>query len=389
MNSEKIKILHLSTHNEDCGVGKYQEQFINSMKLEYSNIENEFFEYSPNVLKKMTHNELDNALRIFKDKIKTYDALHIQHEFSFFPRNEFLSFSLAAKRASKKLIITYHTSPSLVIKPSVLRVTGIRSFIKTIRAYFGRRKLIKSHIYPAQIADMVLVHNDMTKNSLIDLGVSSSKIHKINLPVPVRINIKKKNTKINEELRTHKNDIIIGAVGFLHKYKGTFDAVKALKLLPDNYKLAIIGGVNPESHDQGIYNRVSDHVMKLDLIDRVYITGFIKEDNDLSDLISDTDICVFPYDGYYYSGVSSAALNLAFSSQKPIICYPTLTFAEIEQKTKSIITTNGFSYNELAKSIKAIDIKEFHLKSKEYAENFSYEKISKQLISLYSSVIAK
>ena len=52
-----IRVLQFSTHNEDCGIAKYQEQFIAGMEGT-EDFHTDFFPYSPNKTKHMTKAEL-------------------------------------------------------------------------------------------------------------------------------------------------------------------------------------------------------------------------------------------------------------------------------------------------------------------------------------------
>ena len=58
--SEAIRILHLSTHDEDCGIGKYQEMFLDAMQIDDS-VRNEFFEISPSQIKVMNKKNYEDS----------------------------------------------------------------------------------------------------------------------------------------------------------------------------------------------------------------------------------------------------------------------------------------------------------------------------------------
>ena len=57
--SKQLHVLHFTTHNEDCGIGKYQEQFLRAMSGDETVIHNEIFLYSPNKTKMMVRQSLD------------------------------------------------------------------------------------------------------------------------------------------------------------------------------------------------------------------------------------------------------------------------------------------------------------------------------------------
>ena len=88
------------------------------------------------------------------------------------------------------------------------------------------------------MADLVLVHNEPTIESLKQLGVDPERIKKVIHPVQVFDN--RPDERYCASAAQTEGDVIYCCIGFLHRYKGLFDAVRALKFLPGNYKLAIL-----------------------------------------------------------------------------------------------------------------------------------------------------
>lgn len=376
----KLKVLHFSTHHENCGIGKYQEMFLEAMK-EDSTVVNTFFETSPNQLRTMNPAQKAEVFSNLRKELADYDVLHVQHEFSFLHSADFPVITKIGKELDKKVIVTVHTSPTLAYEKPGLSGIGPRSIVRYMKMY--RRKMHFDKIFTAavSVADMVIVHNAATLEALVELGIAREKIKTIIIPVPA-ISHKSKNTAISEKLHRQPHDIIMATTGFLHKFKGIDQAVKALTYLPDNYKLAIIGGMHID-HDAKIYNDIADLIRNLNLQDRVYITGYIEDDEMLNAMIRDCDICVYPYDREYYSNISSASLNNSFANHKPVIVYPTQSFIELNNKTDAMILTGGFAYYELAREVERVDLAAASEKSKQFSIKYSYPLIAKELISLY------
>lgn len=386
----KIKILHISSHYEDCGIAKYQEQFFEGMEADDS-VENVFFEYSPYKTRVMNNDQLRLVYDKLSEQLGDYDILHIQHEFGFYAHDEFSHFIRIGKALGKKIIVTIHASPSTALKPKDLGGYSPRNVIKFLRDRKHNEHIIKSHLLPLREADLVLVHNEATKhNVMADAGVSEDHIRQIVHPVPVQPG-PIASSQIHEALAIVPGDIVFATIGFLHKYKGVDSAIRALKFLPENYKLAVIGGMHATTslNDIKLYDKLSDLIVKLDLQSRVYITGFIKDDSVMSGLIQEVDMCVYPYDGQYYSNVSSGALNLAMANHKPIIGYPTLTFSEMNRDAESpIVLTKTFSYYELAREIKNIHVDAQVKPVDDYAKKYSWPKLSVDMIDLYKEVVS-
>ena len=376
-----IKVLHFSTHNENCGIGKYQEMFIDQM-ADSKVVYNEFFELSPNQIKTMPKEEYQKAFNLLKEKLIDFDILHIQHEYSFFLQDELEQALAIAKELRKKSIVTVHTSANVGHKKALLKGVSPRSWVAFTRAYKLEKTMFKRFIAPLKDADLLIVHNNVTAKSLISRGINEAKIKKITIPVP-KINFDYESITIKEALGVKNGDVIIATVGFLHRYKGVEHAIKSLKYLPENYKLAIIGGLHPGTDDISIYDNLADLIIEQGLRSRVFITGYVLDDKKMNALIRECDICVFPYDREYYSNVSSAALNNAFANHLPVIAYPTESFREVNSKFEAMRLTHSFNYYELYRELLNINISEFTKKSLKYSDVYSYPVVTQELVEIY------
>lgn len=384
--SKKVRVLQFSSHDEVCGVGKYQENFMDVFAKKTDEIETAFFDSSPYKTRVMDQNELDEVMDRLKKDLESYDILHIQHEFGLYSGAEFAQLVDAAKSIGKKVVVTMHLSPALAFKFKPREGIGMRSIIHVLRQRRLHNIFKERHIAPLLKADLVISHNKGTTESLRRYGVPQDKILQFNHPVLAKIQPKMKSTEIAEQLNKQPGDVIYSTVGFLHKFKGTEDSIRALKFLPDNYKLAIIGGMQPISDEIKFYNKIATLIDELNLKSRVYITGFIEDDDRLNALIHETDICVYPYDKVYYGQVSSGALNLAFANERAVIAYPTDGFKDINHEYGQIALCDTFSYYELARELQRIDINKQVMAGNKYAEAYSWPKTAEVLIKAYAQI---
>ncbi len=383
MANNLLRVLNFSTHNEDCGIGKYQEGFLYT--LQNSNkVKSVFFPTSPNILRIMTSEEKRGVFTELRREIAQYDILHVQHEFSFLHSVDFVTIARIAKEMNKKLVITVHTSPTLAYEKPHLNGFGPRSVLRYARQKKRKFYFDRMFTFAVRLADMVIVHNEATVKALIDLGVERARITSIILPVP-KISHSPKSYLITEKLHKQPGDTILAMTGFLHQFKGLDHAVKALTYLPANYKLAIIGGMHMD-HDTKIYNNLTDLIRELGLQDRVYITGYIEDDATLNALIRECDICIYPYDKKYYSNISSASLNNGFANHKPVVAYPTDSFIELNKKFDSMVLPSAFAYYELAREIARLDLDMGVKRSKKFAQEHSYEVVTESLIDIYNKL---
>lgn len=386
----KIKVLQFSSRSSDnCGVGKYQENFVHEFNEIPDEIETKFFDSSPYKTRVMNQVELDETLERLKADLAHYDILHIQHEFGLYSGEEFVRLVDAAKSMNKKVVVTVHLSPALAFKFKPRGGIGLRSFVHVLRQKRLHGIFKKRHIEGFKKADLLFSHNDGTTRSLIDYGIDQDKIVQFRHPVLPLTKPKVRSTEIAENLNKKPDDIIYATVGFMHKYKGIDDAVRALKFLPENYKLAIIGGMQPISDEVNIYNTITTLVDTLGLKDRVYITGYVDDDDRLNALIREVDVCVYAYNNKYYGQVSSGALNLAFANQRAVIGYPTDSFKEMNKEFGEIKLTTAAAYYELARELKRINIKKQVEAGDKYAAEFSWPKITTTIIDAYNRVVAK
>lgn len=381
------KVLHVSTHDEDCGVAKYQENYLSF--YDESLFEHRFYDTSPNIMRHLKGEALEKEIDNFKKIAKQHDIVHIQLEYGLYNGLDFKMLCEATQSLGKKLVVTLHISPAFAIRVPERGGLGPRSILHYLRQKKHYDVMKKHFMDPIRdCADLVIVHNQPTKTSLATFGVEEGKIEVVTHPVIIPKNVTRSDY-IAKNIGKNEGDIIYGIVGFFHRYKGIFDAVKALSYLPENYKLAIIGGTNPQSHEQKIYNQVTDMIRDLGLCERVFITGYVEDDNDLYSYIKETDICVLPYDTYYYSHVSSGPVNIAMGLGMPTITYKTLVFEEMNTLVKDVkplnITKNP-AYYELARSLKAMDLQESSKASKAYAHELSWEKQAKVVEGLYSTL---
>lgn len=382
-----IKVLHVSTHNEECGIAIYQQNIVDAMG-DKAGIENEFFDISPNKLKQMGGLELNDALVRLFEQLEHFDILHIQHEYSFYRDQQLERIIDGAKAMSKKVLVTLHTPPTahrrgLPFKaPRSLRPRGI---LHALRFERERRRFIATYIAPLNKADLLIATSKAALESFVQYGVNPSLLKVIDLPVPA-VDKKVTTTEIAEKLKKKSDDVILSMTGFLTENKGTIAALKALRFLPSHYKLAIVGGAHPSGQNDSFYEQVCDTVINFGLEDRVYITGYIADDERRDALLRETDVCLYPYDRTYYDYVSSAALTNAIANNLPIVAYNTKTFQEANGSVPFINFTKAAVYYELARTISQIDIKESVSLSREYAAKYSVKNQAAKFAELYLSL---
>ena len=386
----KIKILNLSTYNEPCGIGKYQESFVRSLNNQ-GTVYAEFFQISLNIFKNQSEDEKQTSLATLEISLKDYNVLHIQHEFSFFNGDDLNRIVNLTHKVGKKVVITMHTPPSLAWStPSPPRITGLSTFLANRTIQKEIKLFKKNFVDPATAADCIICHNQFIAAELVSFGVKPERIKYLTLPIPCTSKTTQNNNLIASSLRNSNDDVILATIGFISETKGIHYAIDALSFLPRNYKLAVIGGIHPNHGYQSDYlQNLLDLIIQRNLNSRFYLTGYIENDEELVQTVSECDICLFPYDLLYYRSATSASINVATSSYKPAIAFPTPAFKDISFYNKSVQICKLANGYELAREIRAMNIEEKSNEAKKYSHENSYDKIAGNLTKLYEELISR
>lgn len=384
----ELRILQFSSRrNDNCGVGKYQENYADQLALNYPGEASVSYFYSPYETRDMGPKELDRAEEELRRRLDGIDIFHVQHEFGLFLHDEFARFVRVAKRAGVKVVVTMHLSPGAAFKSQPRPGVGLVLAKWFVKDRLRRRRFAERHIQPLQQADLVISHNRGTTASLVGYGVAAERIVEIAHPVPLNSPVTP-SKEITDRLKPTGEEIVLATLGFMHRYKGIEDAVRSLTFLPDRYRLAIIGGIHPASDDAGIYNRVMQLVAALGLKDRVYVTGYVEDDDRMTALIQETDVCLFPYDNGYYATVSSGVLNQAFANRKPAIAYRVDNFVDASAEFGQVVFTSAPAFYELVREIERLDVAGQLAKIDAYVEKHSWERQTEKLLAAYRQVVA-
>lgn len=374
--NRNIHVLHVSTHNEECGIAKYQESIVDAMGKSHQ-IVNTFFGTSPNVLRELPPAEFNQAMERLSEDLRKADILHIQHEYSFYRGDQLGRIVNCAKQQGKKILFTLHTPPHAHRggpRQAVRFGHTPRSWKNALHQLKAEKAFHSAYIEPLHQADLLITPSRVSIESFTAYGAPSTERYKvINLPVPA-VNTHTTSSVISESLHKRKDDILLSMVGFLSETKGVIAAIKALHLLPQNYKLALIGGSHPSGQNDEFYDRVVDMIVQNDMQERVYITGYVENDTVRDAMVRETDICLYPYDHRYYDYVSSAALNNAVANSMPIVAYKTKTFLEVNEGSDFLKFASAATYYELARAVTTVDLHKQTEATKRFASRFSVEK---------------
>lgn len=340
----------------------------------------------------MSPSEVRLVLNELRNTLSGYDLVHIQHELSFYEADFLQAVVSMIKKAGLPLVSTIHTK--VMFGEPVIGSRLSPFYWRRVIGKWLSDKRVVSRFRPLSKSDLTIVHNSFTQQTLEKIGFASSRITILPIPVPASDpvaldNAKEEADKLLSPLHLKDGDILLATAGYLNTVKGNFQAVKAMSGLPDNYKLAVIGGLHPQSKDEKFLDDIADYIYSRGLSDRVFITGSPADDV-FNAAINKADIMLYPYLRLYSS--SSAALNNALSLGKPIVACPAMAFVEIHENEKVMAICDSFSYYDLIKKIREQtpeDLRKLSIASSNYSKKYSYNTLAAEVTDLYKSLIGK
>ncbi|MFB6181080.1 MAG: glycosyltransferase [Candidatus Nanohalobium sp.] len=229
------------------------------------------------------------------------DIVHVQHELNLYGRLNFLFMALKMlqlkRKSDTKVVTTMHTyiDYEFSLKP------------KKLLRYLGYKQLTYRLIY--MLSDKIIVHNDVLKE---EMGRKNVEV------IPHGVKKIECGDDIREEYGLSHEDEFLLCTGFLSEVKGFEYAVKAIELLPENYKLLVIGSTPPNFEEMGKAYKESleEIVEEKNLQDQVEIREEFVPEEKLDKLICSADLNLFPYVESSQSGM----MHRAIGAGKNIIC---------------------------------------------------------------------
>jgi glycosyltransferase involved in cell wall biosynthesis len=395
-----MKVIHLTTWKEVCGIADYTSNLIQS--FEKQDIYNEVYPINRSSLQYLSLDEIRKHFADFANVANDFDIVHIQHEHGFFHGSYFSDKSIDIfaeilvnlRKKDKKVVVTFHTEP-VFVQPIYKVLSNTRrnfesNFYELIQNFKWKTKIVPI-FNNSKNAFTSVVHTKKSRLSFINSGFNPKSVRIIKHGVVTHdtnyLRLSKSDCKA--KLNLNKNTKLLSIFGFVSKYKGYEIAINALKYLPSQYNLAIIGGTHPNDKEGKTMDEIIKLIIDLDVRDRVLITGFVEFE--VLDLFHGaTDICLAPYLPSTLS--ASGALTWAFKSGKPIIASKIPAFDEINQEYNCMFMIAPECCLELALGILNLD-KNQKLQEQlvnnalKYTEKNSWDNIGKIYLQLYKELI--
>jgi len=311
-----MRILTISSAGEQCGIATYNEALVQGFRTLGSDVENfRLFTASGDMT---PQSRLLNHFDSLVPDIKSFDGVVIQHEYGLFGGCYSVGFAQKVFHRLLKIIeksgrpaaIIFHTDPVISSR-----------FLSSKRIYWERiRKIINRNSNMA-----VYVHGPEAYGRYRGAGIDQKSLRDIIHPFPaVR----------QHEKRPKDDDVILTIFGFVARYKGHREALEALKLLPERFKLIVAGGRHPGlTAEDSTYEEIVA-AQDGELKGRLEVTGWL-DDEQVQDVMARSDIVLAPYHENGPSG--SGAITWAMCNARPVVASDTRTFRYIQEKAGSFL----------------------------------------------------
>jgi len=400
-----MKVLHVSTWKRRCGIADFCESMV--AHLARLGIRNEVAPIDRARTQYMTSAEYQVEIDRLIARAADCDVVHVQHEFSLFAGSGglresigyFAHFLNGLKMRGRPVVVTFHTEPtfSTLLTASDPRGGGtagtLQWFVRRFRVRREARRL--ERLWRKRVAPFfsgtadsfrALAPTPSTALGLVNSGCARASVTRMPHGIAQRdgsydsIN----RDEARRRLGLPANSILLTIFGFVAAYKGHALAAEALKKLPANYHLAIVGGPSPMDPSDLTLNSIFETWEQEDPR-RLHVTGYAsRETIDLYHAA--TDICLAPFRPEFYSG--SASIGWALSSGNPIIATNIPAFAEIQREGDCLLMSTPHAAHELAWNIRRLaedrDMQQrLAQNALSYVERHSWSRVSQTLVDLY------
>lgn len=400
-----MKVLHLSTWNEICGISTYTSNLVKGLdNLDDEEILSEIYPIKRAEIEYLSLQEIKEHFRLFCVKASDFDVVHIQHEHGFYHGSYPFHKSIDVfgeilnrlKESSARVVVTFHTDPIFVQKLDGSSISKLEKILRTASNVYQLWKW-KFKISPffcnKQNKFIAICHTKKSRLYLLKSGFSTKSIHIIKHGVSAYQRTEYESltgAECKVKLGVSTDVKLLSIFGFIGQYKGYVTAVNALSYLPNNYQLFIIGSVHPNERKSKFIDELFELIDKLELNNRVHVTGYV-DFHDLDLFRKATDIFLAPYLSSTLS--ASGALTWGLNSGKPVVASKIPAFYELNQEANCMLMFTPEASRELAWQIINLEQNE-ELKNKlvhsslEYAKKNSWDNIALITKDLYKKMFS-
>ena len=352
-----MRVAQVSTWRTPCGIADYTGHLVAA--LADAGVDTDIAAIDRTLTRYLSRRELKTYFEQLAEQAAHSDLVHIQHEFSFFAGGYSAGASLGNLRRFLRLlhgwrkptVVTFHTDPLWFVRRNHLVLDPLLQ----IGARTAWRAAMPTH-FARQGHAGVIAHSRTTRRHLIDAGIPADAIEVLPQGVPRTAAARASRAErasARAWLGLPREAIVLSMFGFVAGYKGYGVAIEALKRLPEQYHLLVVGGRHPLNQTPDL-DPVLDAVDDDEVAGRITFTGFVSPEVREACMTA-TDICLAPYAGYpLLSG--SAAITWALASGRPVIASEIPAFREIAEQEDCLELVAPGSAGELALAVETLSV---------------------------------
>ncbi|KJR46143.1 putative Glycosyltransferase [Desulfosporosinus sp. I2] len=318
-----LRIGWVTTWNTKCGIATYSEHLINNIPQEVmvlaAHTSQQTAQDASNVCRCWHAGEEDDlkylASIIQQNGINT---LVIQFNYGFFNFDYFSRFIAEHKKLGITVVIMLHGT----IGPAHLPYKHLDLLVPALKT-----------------CDRLLVHTPADMNRLKKIGL----IDNVALFPHGIINW----SPVNYEKTVNK--FTIASYGFFLPHKGLIELIEAVNILLDHgndVKLTMINAEYPVPESTMLIREAREKVKSMGLSDVVSINSDFLPDKESLNLLSESDLIVFPYQKTSES--SSAAVRYGLATGRPVAVTPLSIFDDV---SRAVFKLPGCSPRHIAEGI--------------------------------------
>ncbi|MCY0387551.1 glycosyltransferase [Robbsia sp. Bb-Pol-6] len=353
-----MKIAIVSTYAIECGIARFA-QILERDLSQYAEVT--VFPLNRHELKEEfggTDESADKAIAHIVAKLKGFDAVSIQHEYSLFASTLHQSNTRVKKlvAANPNTTITFHTVLNRAGRPQKDRFSYAK-FLRPKRAITQWLHLRRKNADVLMEIDLfnflkekkakIVVHTKTTRQLLEHLfSIERAYCHPLSYTRRVDrdvFNHTRSRTALRAKYAIPDEHITVGVFGYFGNYKGFDYAIECLARLPAQYQLLVFAGLHPSSIKSGDTSQIqmlTKLAAKLKVLDRVSFLGAV-DDDDLYRAIAGVDFSWLPY--------------REVGQEASAIC------SEVAELSKRMLVSRNFAFSDYVKFDKRKNLELFEI----------------------------
>jgi len=381
----------VSTWETHCGIADYTANLRRG--LEAAGIASGVVPIDRRTVNYLSMPELHEYYADVARQLRGARVAHIQHDFGFYGGQHSTGASIevfggllsALIKQRTPTVVTFHTNPVFLLAPP--RDTRARAVRQYYRALWRIR--VAGRINRAATVQGI-VHSRSTRLAMVRSGLAPARLsvlrHAATAAAPAAAGA---GAAIRRELGIPEEATTLGLFGFMSRYKGYHIALEAMRHLPDNVHLLILGAPHPFSTDSALEEVLMTLAKRRALRPRVHLVGYIDRSR-LAAYQAAVDICVAPYTADL--GMSaSGALMWALASGKPVVATKIPAFAEINEEYDCLHMASPDASREVAYRVRELmergDLAQrLSANAREYCRENTWDQHVVHLAEIYSTI---